>query len=86
MVIYGRSDGLPMVLCHDLRLKETHTVQLPEKFCILNPGTNLDFDTDSFRFSITSPFTHESTYEYNMATRKLSPIRVQTIRSNNFIA
>ncbi|KAL0138712.1 prolyl oligopeptidase [Mucor lusitanicus] len=80
VVIYGRKDGLPMILCHDLRTKETHEVQLPEKFCVLNPGTNLDFNTDVFRFSVISPFTHESTYEYDMATRKLHPVRVQTIR------
>lgn len=81
VVIYGRQDGLPMILCHDLRTKETHQVELPEKFCQLHPGTNLDFNTDYFRFSIISPFTHESTYEYDMAARKLNPIRVQTIRS-----
>lgn len=40
-----------------------------------------DFNTDVFRFSVISPFTHESTYEYDMATRKLHPVRVQTIRS-----
>ncbi|KAI8077145.1 prolyl oligopeptidase [Thamnidium elegans] len=80
VVIYGRSDGLPMILCHDLRTKETHKVELPEKFCVLHPGTNLDFNTDVFRFSIVSPFTHESTYEYDMATRKLAPIQVQTIK------
>lgn len=80
VVIYGRSDGLPVILCHDLHTKETHTVQLPEKFCVLHPGTNLDFDTDTFRFSITSPFTHESTYDYNMTTRILQPVRVQTVK------
>ncbi|KAI8639279.1 prolyl oligopeptidase family-domain-containing protein [Parasitella parasitica] len=82
VVIYGRRDGLPMILCHDLRTKETHQVPLPEKFCVLNPGTNLDFNTDVFRFSVISPFTHESTYEYDMSTRKLHSIRVQTIRKN----
>lgn len=70
-----------MILCHDLRTKETHKVELPEKFCVLHPGTNLDFNTDVFRFSIVSPFTHESTYEYDMTTRKLAPIQVQTIKS-----
>ncbi|KAI9485530.1 MAG: prolyl oligopeptidase family-domain-containing protein [Benjaminiella poitrasii] len=80
IVIYGRKDGLPMILCHDLRTKKTHQVELPEKFCVLNPGTNLDFNTDRFRFSITSPFMHESTYEYDMSTYKLNSIRVQHIR------
>ncbi|KAI7902802.1 prolyl oligopeptidase family-domain-containing protein, partial [Cokeromyces recurvatus] len=81
VIIYGRKDGLPMILCYDLDLKKTHQLELPEKFCVLNPGTNLDFNTDKFRFSITSPFMHESTYEYNMSTHTLSPIRVQLIQS-----
>lgn len=81
-MIYGRRDGLPIILCHDLCTKETHQVELPEKFCEVHPGTNLDFNTDFFRFSIVSPFTHESTYEYDMATHQLKPIRVQTIKSN----
>lgn len=41
LVIYGRRDGLPMILCHDLSTQETHPVELPERFCVLQPGTNL---------------------------------------------
>ncbi|ORE09065.1 hypothetical protein BCV72DRAFT_248385 [Rhizopus microsporus var. microsporus] len=80
-VIYGRRDGMPMILCYDLQTNQTHEVNLPEKFCVVQPGTNLDFDTELFRFSVISPFTHESTYEYNMVSKKLTPIRVQTIQS-----
>ncbi|KAI8987393.1 prolyl oligopeptidase [Mycotypha africana] len=83
VVIYGRKDGLPMILCHNLQTGKTHEVPLPEKFCVLSPGTNLEFDTDTFRFSVTSPFMHESTYEYNMSTQKLHPVRVQNVQSIN---
>lgn len=38
-----------------------------------------DFETDTFRFSINSPFAHESTWDYNMTTRKLTPVRVHPI-------
>lgn len=41
LVIYGRRDGLPMILCHDLSTQETYPVELPERFCVLQPGTNL---------------------------------------------
>jgi oligopeptidase B len=103
IVVYGRQDGLPMILCHDLANNTLHNVDLPEKFCVLHPGTNLvrtftkkikkkselaysymihkNFNTDTFRFSIVSPFTHESTYEYNMSSRQLNPVRIQTIKS-----
>ncbi|KAI7877433.1 hypothetical protein K492DRAFT_150602 [Lichtheimia hyalospora FSU 10163] len=79
LVIYGRRDGLPMILCHDLSTQETYPVELPERFCVLQPGTNLEFDTETFRFSIHSPFAHESTYDYDMASKRLTPVRVQPI-------
>ncbi|CDH53354.1 oligopeptidase b [Lichtheimia corymbifera JMRC:FSU:9682] len=79
LVIYGRRDGLPMILCHDLSTQETYPVELPERFCVLQPGTNLDFDTEKFRFSIHSPFAHESTYDYDMSSRRLTSVRVQPI-------
>jgi oligopeptidase B len=41
IVVYGRQDGLPMILCHDLTNNTLHNVDLPEKFCVLHPGTNL---------------------------------------------
>ncbi|SAM00587.1 hypothetical protein [Absidia glauca] len=80
IVIYGRRDGLPMILCHDLKTQETHTVDLPMPFAVVSPGSNLAFDTSTLRFSLTSPFTHESTFEYDMTERKVKPVRVQLIR------
>ncbi|KAI8353239.1 prolyl oligopeptidase family-domain-containing protein [Choanephora cucurbitarum] len=81
IIVYGKRDGLPMMLCHDLVTHQTHSVKLPEKFCVLYPGTNLDFHTDQVRFSIQSPFMHESTFEYDMSTQKLSPVRVQPVKN-----
>ncbi|KAG0187414.1 hypothetical protein DFQ28_006378 [Apophysomyces sp. BC1034] len=80
VVIYGRRDGLPIILCHDLQDGTTHEMDLPEKFCVVNPGTNLEFNTDVFRFSIVSPFAHESTYEYDMTAKQLKAIRFQSIQ------
>lgn len=80
IVIYGRRDGLPIILCHDLNQQKTHQIALPEDFCVVMPGSNLEFNTNMFRFSITSPFTHESTYEYNMDEKRLNPLRVQPVR------
>ncbi|KAG2189449.1 hypothetical protein INT44_004591 [Umbelopsis vinacea] len=79
IVLYGRRDGLPMILCYDLKLGTKLEVDLPERFCIVHPGTNLDFDTDTFRFSVTSPYEHESTWEYNMDKKTLRSVRVHPI-------
>ncbi|KAI9251219.1 prolyl oligopeptidase [Sporodiniella umbellata] len=81
VVVYGRRDGLSVILCHDLRNQEMHEVNLPERFCVVQPGTNLDFNTEQFRFSIASPFTPEATYDYNMSSKRLLPIRIQSIKN-----
>lgn len=41
IVLYGRRDGLPIILCHDLRTNTSQQVELPEPFCVVSPGTNL---------------------------------------------
>ncbi|KAJ2962969.1 hypothetical protein NQZ79_g1909 [Umbelopsis isabellina] len=79
IVLYGRRDGLPMILYHDLKSNESHEVNLPEKFCVVSPGTNLDFKTDKFRFSVTSPYAHESTWDFNMTTKRLTAVREHPI-------
>ncbi|KAI9312978.1 prolyl oligopeptidase family-domain-containing protein [Dichotomocladium elegans] len=79
IVIYGRREGLPMILCYDLKTRQATPIDLPERFCVIQPGTNVDFDTDTFRFSLHSPFAHEATYDYEMSTRRLKPVRVQPI-------
>ncbi|KAI7861602.1 prolyl oligopeptidase family-domain-containing protein [Spinellus fusiger] len=83
IVVYGRREGLPIILCYDVTTRTAHTVDLPEQFCVISPGTNLDFTTDSFRFSLSSPFTHESTYEYDMTHRQLKPIRIPHMQGRN---
>ncbi|KAL1921227.1 uncharacterized protein VTP21DRAFT_10943 [Calcarisporiella thermophila] len=79
LVIYGRRDGLPVIKCCDLRSMNTHEVPLPEKHCVVGAGTNLEYDTEVFRFTIDSPFAHESTWEYDMGKRKLKPVRLHPI-------
>jgi oligopeptidase B len=41
IVLYGRRDGLPMILCCDLKSGANHEIELPEQFCVISPGTNL---------------------------------------------
>ncbi|CAM0135016.1 hypothetical protein VKS41_000409 [Umbelopsis sp. WA50703] len=79
IVLYGRRDGLPMILYHDLKANVNHEVDLPEKFCVVSPGTNLDYKTDKFRFSVISPYAHESTWDFSMKTKKLKAVREHPI-------
>ncbi|KAI8069299.1 prolyl oligopeptidase [Gongronella butleri] len=80
IVVYGRRDGLPMVLCYDIAREESHVIALPTSCCVVSPSSNLDFHTNTFRFSLTSPFSHDATYEYDMNERKLKCIRRHDIQ------
>ncbi|ORX61634.1 hypothetical protein DM01DRAFT_1126440 [Hesseltinella vesiculosa] len=81
IIVYGRRDGLPMVLCYNITDQSTHQIPLPSSCCVVAPGSNLDFTTHQVRFSITSPLSHEATYEYDMVERQLKCIRSQAIQS-----
>ncbi|KAG0249404.1 hypothetical protein BG011_009339 [Mortierella polycephala] len=79
MVIYAKRDALPVVTCYHFETGTVHEVPLPEQFCTINAGVNLDYDTDSFQFTLNSPYAHEATYEYDMASRVMTALRVHPI-------
>ncbi|KAF9178174.1 hypothetical protein BGZ50_008016 [Haplosporangium sp. Z 11] len=79
MVIYAKRDALPVVTCYHFETGAVHEVPLPEQFCTISAGVNLDYDTDSFQFTLNSPYAHEATYEYDMASRVMTPLRVHPI-------
>ncbi|KAG0008518.1 hypothetical protein BGZ80_003350, partial [Entomortierella chlamydospora] len=38
-----------------------------------------DYETDSFQFTLNSPYAHEASYEYDMASRVMTALRVHPI-------
>ncbi|PKC69094.1 hypothetical protein RhiirA1_377751 [Rhizophagus irregularis] len=81
-VLFAKREGLPIILCYNFVSQDMHQIELPTKFCVVSPETNIDYDTDIVRFTCDSPFAHPSTYEYNMETRRLRSVRSNPI--NNF--
>ncbi|KFH73179.1 hypothetical protein MVEG_00400 [Podila verticillata NRRL 6337] len=79
MVIYAKRDALPVVSCYHFESGAVHEVPLPEQFCTIGAGVNLDYETDSFQFTLNSPYAHEATYEYDMASRVMTALRVHPI-------
>ncbi|KAG0201547.1 hypothetical protein BGX28_005665 [Mortierella sp. GBA30] len=79
MVIYAKRDALPVVTCYHFETGAVHEVPLPEQFCTIGAGVNLDYETDSFQFTLNSPYAHEATYEYDMASRVMTALRVHPI-------
>ncbi|KAG0242997.1 hypothetical protein BGX31_011400 [Mortierella sp. GBA43] len=79
MVIYAKRDALPVISCYHFETGVIHEVPLPEQFCTIAAGVNLDYETDSFQFTLNSPYAHEATYEYDMASRVMTALRVHPI-------
>ncbi|RIA82902.1 prolyl oligopeptidase [Glomus cerebriforme] len=80
-VIFAKKEGLPIIFCYNFDSCEVHQIELPTKFCVVSPETNIDYDTDIVRFTCDSPFAHQSIYEYNMETRKLHSVRSNPIHN-----
>ncbi|ORZ06824.1 prolyl oligopeptidase family-domain-containing protein, partial [Lobosporangium transversale] len=76
MVIYAKRDALPVISCYHFETGTIHEVPLPEQFCTINAGVNLEYETDSFQFVLNSPYAHEATYEYDIASRVMTPLRI----------
>ncbi|KAG0367334.1 hypothetical protein BGZ54_004056 [Gamsiella multidivaricata] len=79
MVIYAKRDALPVISCYHFETGAVHEVPLPEQFCTIGAGVNLEYETDSFQFTLNSPYAHEATYEYDMASRVMTALRVHPI-------
>ncbi|KAG0240221.1 hypothetical protein BGW41_007126 [Actinomortierella wolfii] len=78
-VIYSKRNALPVISCYHFASGNVHEVPLPEQFCSIGAGVNLDYDTDTFQFTLNSPYAHEATYAYDMAARVITPLRVHPI-------
>ena len=54
-------------------------LKLPEQVCVLEPGANQDFQSNTLRFSISSPITPFSTYDFDMLRKEMHELKKQTI-------
>ncbi|KAJ1657203.1 hypothetical protein IWQ61_003354 [Dispira simplex] len=84
IVTYGRRHALPFVQVHCMDQSgrsnddgtpiDRYEVTLPEKYCMVRPTVNLEYDTELVRFTYNSPFTSDLTVEYDMANRRLCSV------------
>jgi oligopeptidase B len=49
----------------------SHSVQLPDSLCHVEPGINLDFTSQIVRFTYSTPCVPDQTYDYDMPSRTL---------------
>ncbi|MEX0628134.1 MAG: S9 family peptidase, partial [Cucumibacter sp.] len=63
-----RSEGLPRIAVRDLRSGEERTLAFDEEAYALGTGAGYEFDTETIRFTYSSPTTPTRIYDYNVTT------------------
>jgi oligopeptidase B len=70
LIVHERENGLPHIRIYDFASGTHHRIEFPEPIYEAIDGENLEFDTDTYRFTYESPVTPESTFAYDMRTRE----------------
>ncbi|HEU5153532.1 MAG TPA: S9 family peptidase [Gemmatimonadales bacterium] len=81
VVVSERQGGLRRLRVTDVRNNKTHYITFPEKAYGVYPAGNLEFNTQTYRFSYSSLVTPNSVYDYDLATRKRELKKQQEIPS-----
>ena len=69
-VVWERRDGLRQLRVVDLADDSSHDIAFPEVAYGVFPAENRDFDTETYRFTYSSPLTPNAVYDYDLRTRE----------------
>lgn len=94
IVVSKRQDGYAGYMIYSTKTGVAHDIQLPEEIYALHPAELSDFisevqnqnpvyETDSFRFVLSSPVTPNSVYDYHMDSRQLELRKMDEIKGLN---
>ena len=71
LLVVQRSGGLRRLRVIDLKTRRPdYYITFPESAYAVNPNGNVEFDSDSLRFTYQSMVTPPSTYDYSFSTRQ----------------
>lgn len=70
MVRMERENALPRIVIRDMATEEEHQIAFDEEAYSLGFGDMREFDTDTLRFTYSSPTTPARVYDYDMVTRE----------------
>jgi oligopeptidase B len=71
LVVVQRSGGLRRLRVMDLKTRRAdYYINFPESAYAVNPNGNVEFDSDTLRFTYQSMVTPPSTYDYSFSTRQ----------------
>ena len=71
MVLYLEQEGLSLITVIDIKTRSSFNIDVKEPLGVISPGLNENYDSESFRFHVDSPFAYNQIYEYNIPNRSL---------------
>lgn len=71
MVVVERRQGMPELRIVPFDGEAEHTIELPEQVCVARPGSNREFDSDSYRLVYSSLVTPQTVFDYEVEARQL---------------
>jgi oligopeptidase B len=83
MVRLERENALPRIIVRNMRTGEEHAIAFAEEAYSLGFGEMREFDTETLRFSYSSPTTPASVYDYNMRSRERTLRKTQVVPSGH---
>lgn len=82
MVISERKDGITQLRIRPWDGKNEHYIEFGEDSYTTGTGINPEFETDLLRLDYTSLTTPNTTYDYNVKTKKLELLKQQEVIGN----
>ncbi len=79
LVLLMRENSRPRLVVHDLRSGEAHDIAFEEETYALKFEPVFEFDARTIRFSVSSMNRPQETYDYDVAERRRTLIKTQTI-------
>lgn len=83
LVRLERADGLPRIVIRDRKTGDEHAIAFAEEAYSLGMGGSYEYDTDTMRFTYSSPTTPAQVIDYNMRTRERTLRKTQEVPSGH---
>ena len=78
-----RESALPRIRVYDLASDTQNEIAMDEEAYALGLRDSLEFETDTVRYSYSSPTTPSTLYSYDMSTGERTPLKRQSIPSGH---
>jgi oligopeptidase B len=83
LVRMERENALPRIIIRNFKTAEEHAIAFDEEAYSLGFGDMREYDTDTLRFTYSSPTTPSQVFDYDMGTRERVLMKTQEVPSGH---